>query len=343
MGNKTGVRHYFAEGLTTRGYISLLPNMVSGWQRIYVLLGGPGTGKSTLIKVIGLEMLDRGYEVDFLRSPREPDSMAGFVLPRVNFAVLDAQEISPLRWRAPGVNEKFIDFSKFCDEQKLLKLRTKIISAEEQLSNLQVNLEEVLAETLGDYYEKSFASHLNDSGDSWIKGGLNRWGKKGPNGPWPLVQHALEQLQKSIIEPCFLHGLTPEGWLNLAPHFLSDFDQIRLEGEETLEALNWVLKEAQQLGQIMEIVLHPLNPDDVIGLVFPQRNLAIWQGNPENLHDQGLDQAFSVALKETLIALQKQRSLLKSYYMETVDFTEVDEFREELLNRLLRDLEILTK
>ncbi|MHB8125970.1 MAG: hypothetical protein ACYDEJ_10080 [Desulfitobacteriaceae bacterium] len=344
MGNKTGVRHYFAEGLTTRGYISLLPDMVSGWQRIYVLLGGPGTGKSTLIKVLGLEMLDRGHEVDFLRSAREPDSMAGFILPRGAFAVLDAQEISPLRWRAPGVTEKFTDFSAFCDEQKLLKLRTKILSTEEQLSILQAHLGEVLAETFGDYYEKSFANHLNDSANSsWLKAGLNRWVSKGTIGPWPLVQHALEQLQKSISAPCFLHGLTPEGWLNLAPHFLSDFDQIRLEGEETLEALNWVLREAQQLGQIMEIVLHPLNPDDVIGLVFPQRNLAIWQGNPENLHDQGLDQTFSAALKETLAAWQNQRSLLKSYYMETVDFTKVDEFREVLLNSMLRDLEILTK
>lgn len=344
MGNKAGVRHYFAEGLTTRGYISLLPNMVIGWQRIYVLQGGPGTGKSTLIKVLGLEMLDRGYEVDFLRSAREPDSMAGFILPRVAFAVLDAQEISSLRWRAPGVTEKLIDFSIFCDDQKLLKLRKKILSAEEQLADIQARLEEVMAETLGDYYEKSFAKYLNDSGDSsWINGGLNRWVKKVPTGPWPLVRHALEQLQKSIIAPCFLHGLTPEGWLNLAPHFLSDCDQIRLEGEETLEALNWILREAQQLGQIMEIVLHPLNPDDVIGLVFPQRNLAIWQGNPEDLHDQGLDLPFSTALKETLTAWQTQRSLMKSYYMETIDFAKVDEFRGELLNRLLRDLEVLTE
>ncbi len=344
MGNKAGVRHYFAEGLTTRGYISLLPNMVSGWQRIYVLQGGPGTGKSTMIKVLGLEMLDRGYEVDFLRSAREPDSMAGFILPRVAFAVLDTQEISPLRWRAPGVTEKLIDFSAFCDEQKLLKLRMKILSAEEHLSNLQVQLEEVLSETLGDHYEKSFTNHLNDSGDPpLINGGLSRWVRKEPTGPWPLVRHALEQLQKSIVVPCFLHGLTPEGWLNLAPHFLSDFDQIRLEGEETLDALNWVLREAQQLGQIMEIVLHPLNPDDIIGLVFPQRNLAIWQGNPENLHDQGLDQTFSATLKETLAAWQNQRSLLKSYYMETVDFIKVDQFRDELLNRLLRELEVLAQ
>ncbi|KJS50812.1 MAG: hypothetical protein VR66_00930, partial [Peptococcaceae bacterium BRH_c23] len=114
MRNKTGVRHYFAEGITTRGYISLLPNMMPSWQRAYVLLGGPGTGKSTFIKVIGLELLDRGYEIDFLRSARDPDSMAGFIVPRQGLAMLDAMEVSPLRWRAPGVIEKFIDFSSFC-------------------------------------------------------------------------------------------------------------------------------------------------------------------------------------------------------------------------------------
>ena len=76
--------------------------------------------------------------------------------------------------------------------------------------------------------------------------------------------------------------------------------------------------------------------------MFPQRNLDIWQGNPENLHDQGLDETFSKTLKETLAAWQNQRSLLKSYYMETVDFIKVDQFRDELLNRLLRELEVIS-
>jgi hypothetical protein len=343
MGNKAGVRHYFAEGLTSKGYISLLSNIVSGCQRIYILLGGPGTGKSTAIKMLGLEMLERGYEVDFLRSANEPDTIAGFIIREAAFVVLNAQEIFPMRWRAPGVTENFFDFSTFCDEQKLLKLRKKILSAEQQLSVLQVHLDEILA-SIGRQWEKNSANNLNDCEDSsTVNCGIKRWLSEDLVAPWPLVQHALEQLQKSVTVPCFLHGLTPEGWLNLAPHYLSDFDQIRLEGKETAEALNWVLREAQQLGQIMEIVLHPLNPDNIIGIVFPQRNLAIWQGNPEKLHDQGLDQTFNATLIETLADRHKQRSLLKSYYSETVNYTQVDQFRGELLNRLLRDLDIFKK
>lgn len=340
MRNKTGVRHYFAEGMTTRGYISLLPNMMPSWQRVYVLLGGPGTGKSTLIKVIGLELLDRGYGVDFFRSVRDPDSMAGFIVPDMGLAMLDAMEVSPVRWRAPGVVEKFIDFSIFCDEPKLEEQRSQIIKLENQLQGLQTILEEELATELVSLLGSRIPKRLIEKEDlSWILGNSARLKvKKEHTGPWPLAQNALKLLQKSVIIPYFLHGLTVDGWLNLAPHFLTDFDQIRLEGDETLDALDWVLREVQQLGQMIEIILHPLNPDEVIGIVFPERHLAIWQGNPENLKDQGLDRPFSGKLKETLVSWQTQRSQLKSIYMAAMNFDQLDGYRETVLNSILCDL-----
>ncbi|SPF48592.1 conserved hypothetical protein [Candidatus Desulfosporosinus infrequens] len=340
MGNKTGVRHYFAEGMTTRGYISLLPNMMPSWQRTYVLLGGPGTGKSTLIKVIGLELLDRGYDIDFLRSARDPDSIAGLIMPRMGLAMLDAMEVSPLRWRAPGVVEKFIDFRVFCDERKLEKHRSQILKMEKQIQELQMTLEEELATELVSLIgNKARKPHMGKEDISWIlENSAHLKIKKEHTGPWPLAENAIKLLQKSVINPCFLHGLTAEGWLNLAPHFLTDFDQIRLEGDETLDALDWVLREAQQLGQMIEIVLHPLNPDEVIGIVFPERHLAIWQGNPGNLGDQGLERPFSAKLIETLASWQTHRSQLKAMYMDAVNFDQLDGYRETMLNQILCDL-----
>jgi hypothetical protein len=339
MGSKIGVRHYFAEGITTRGYISLLPNMMPNWQRVYVLLGGLGTGKSTLIKVIGLELLDRGYEIDFMRSARDPDSMAGFIMPRMGLAMLDAMEVSPLRWHAPGVVEKFVDFNLFCDEHRLEKQRVHILKLEDQLQSLQQTLEDELAAELNSLIVRRTPKAHKKEDLSWILGNSAHLKvKKEHTGPWPLAENAVRLLQKSVINPFFLHGLTSEGWLNLAPHFLMDFDQIRLEGEETLDALDWVLKEAQQLGQLIEIILHPLNPDEVIGIVFPERHLAIWQGNPDNLGDQGLDRPFGETLIKTLTAWQTHRTQLKAMYTETVNFEQLDGQREIILNKILGDL-----
>lgn len=339
MGNKAGVRHYFAEGLTTRGYISLLPNMMVNWKRTYVLMGGPGTGKSTIIKVLGLEFLDRGYKVDFLRSARDPDSVTGFILPETGLGMLDVLEVSPLRWRAPGLVERFIDMSVFCDRNKLEKHRLQILEMEEDLYQTQLSLEEKLAEAYGKRPE--LCSHVTQH-EGLVSDATNRYQLyREDASPWPLAIHALQKLQRSVVNPCFLHGLTAQGWVNLSCHFLADFDQIRLEGEDTSDAINWILREAQQLGQVIEIVLHPLNPDEVIGIVFPERNLAIWQGDPNKLTDQGLSPVLGEKLIETLTHWQQQRSQLKSIYMDSVDFAQIDQLREDLLNEILRELEEL--
>ena len=338
MGNKPGVRHYFAEGLTSRGYISLLPNMMPNWSKIYVLLGGAGSGKSTMLKMLGLDLLDRGYEVDFLRSARDPDSIAGFSLPCEGLAAIDICDVAPFRWRAPGIIEKFIDYTVTYDQLKLIKVKSDLLETERNLCQLQLELEDELAEQFGS--RPKHKPFRNYSSVSWIFNNLQQSDEERiSSAAWLKVQTALQTLQKSAVTSCFLHGLSSDGWINLAPHFLTDFDQIRLEGEDTSEALSWILKEAELLGQIIEIVLHPLNPDEVVGIAFPKRNLAIWQGNPEVLAEQGLLE-LPGKLKETLTRYQHQKSLLKSFITDAVDFEKLDRLREGLLNQVLRDLEI---
>ncbi len=338
MGSKASVRHYFAEGFTLRGYISLLPSRLPTWERAYVLLGGPGTGKSTLIKGIGLELLDRGYELDFLRSVHDPDAMAGFILPRQGITMLDALKVSPLRWNAPGIVERFVDFSLYTERHRLEQRRGEIMALQAAYAQAQNQVEEGMQLEFGERLRKkptkydptTLASGLEEQATPLLDNAA----------PWSIAARALAQLQRSTLHPCFVQGLTSEGWLNLAPYFLGDCDQIHLEGEETPDALNWLLREVQHLGQVVDIVLHPLDPDEIIGIVFPERHLAIWQGNPERLQDQGLKEAVGPNLKEALAARARIQAQLKGLYTETVDFIKVDSLREQVLNEILRELEV---
>lgn len=70
--------------------------------------------------------------------------------------------------------------------------------------------------------------------------------------------------------------------------------------------------------------------------------MAIWQGNPEKLGDQGLERPFSKKLIETLASWQTDRSQIKAMYMEAVNFDQVDAYRETLLNQILGDIQIKT-
>lgn len=330
MGNGFGVRHYFVEGLTARGRISLVPVLTMEWQHLYILLGGAGTGKSTLIKNIGLDLFERGYEVDFWRSASDPDSIAGFLLPQAGIGMVDSMDISPMRWQAPGLIETFIDFNPFLDEKKLHRSKREIVALAKNIDEIQKNIEEQLAEDMkekrrkgGSSYRPPFRAEKNNH-LFMLPDDFNRC---------PQAKTVLQQLQMSRTSFCFLHGLGSTGWVNLVSHFIADCDQICFEGAETVDALNWIFCEAQHLGQVMMAVLHPLDPDEVIGLVFPERNLALWQGNPKE--NMGI---LSEKTKELLNNWHHQQTLLKRTYTEAMDFNRINGVQEELINKILGEL-----
>lgn len=340
MGVRPNDRHYFAEGITNRGYISLLPHMMLEWDKAYILMGGPGTGKSTLIKMIGLDIADRGYEVDFMRSAWDPDSIAGILMRKLNWAILDNYEVAPSRWRAPGLMEEMIDFASFCNKEKLEEKREEILEITERIAKGQRQIGEILATDFSEpLREKSNSSYLKEEEKPWLPKLHATDLFKNKKDSWSKAQDALKKIQKSIIRSYFLHGLGTEGWVNLAPSFLQECDQIRIEGEEAHEAMEWILQEAESLGQVIDIVLHPIYPDETLGIVLPERNLAIWQGDPACLKEQGLDKVYSISLKEALYQTKEAREHLKALYTETVDFDKVDALRADLLNCILRNLD----
>ena len=48
---------YFAGGNTARGFCSLFDSSLEGLNRIFILKGGPGTGKSSLMKDVGKRLV----------------------------------------------------------------------------------------------------------------------------------------------------------------------------------------------------------------------------------------------------------------------------------------------
>ena len=55
-------KHYFACGNTAKGFQNFFESNLDDLQKVYILKGGPGTGKSTLMKKIGKKYLKKGYD-----------------------------------------------------------------------------------------------------------------------------------------------------------------------------------------------------------------------------------------------------------------------------------------
>ena len=84
------LRRVYPGGNTSVGFYSYYDYILpSDARRIMVIKGGPGVGKSTFMKKIGKEMLDRGYDVEFHHCSSDNNSIDGVVIPAAQVAMID--------------------------------------------------------------------------------------------------------------------------------------------------------------------------------------------------------------------------------------------------------------
>jgi len=328
--NTAGIRHYFTEAFTPCGYISMLPELLRDTIHRYILTGGPGTGKSTMIKLIGIQLIDRGYDVDYIRSLRETDSVAGLYLSKQKLCLLDENEFIPHTMPKKEYYRE-ISFRSYCRQSKLEEHQVRIKHLEEILLGIEQEIICRLKEDypIGSQDENTFISlksilQMNNSGAT--SSGFNE------------VTEILSKVKKDCLSFCFLHALQLDGWLNLAPKYIKDFDRICLEGRDSSNMLVDILQEVRFLGQVVEIIVNPLNPSAILGIIFPEKNLAVWKGNPSKIEEQGFKKKHSDELTEILEDYKTARIELKSHINDTVNFRGIDDLRSELLSSILSDL-----
>ena len=86
----TGTIHkYFTCANSSQGFVNYFPSTLDQMEKIYILKGGPGTGKSTLMKKIGNHFLSRGQNVEHIYCSSDAASLDGVVLCGSKTAVVD--------------------------------------------------------------------------------------------------------------------------------------------------------------------------------------------------------------------------------------------------------------
>lgn len=82
---------YFAAANTSDGFVSLFDKIFSPekYEKIYILKGGPGCGKSTLMKEIAQKAKSLGYSTEIYYCSQSPTSLDGVIIPELSVAVLD--------------------------------------------------------------------------------------------------------------------------------------------------------------------------------------------------------------------------------------------------------------
>ncbi len=114
-------RHLFATAFTPNGIVTFIDTLYKDYKNVYVFNGGPGTGKSDMLKYISEEALRRGFYVEIYHDPFIPERIEHVIIPDLSTALLTSNEIN--KKLIPG-NQIYME--DYCNKSVLEKYRSEI-------------------------------------------------------------------------------------------------------------------------------------------------------------------------------------------------------------------------
>lgn len=113
--------HYFAGGNTCRGFYSCFEDLLPAPERkrMYFIKGGPGVGKSTLMKQFAAAAEAKGQETAYFHCSSDPDSLDGISLPRLGIGMMDGTAPHIYDPAVPGARDTLLSLGDFLDEDAL--------------------------------------------------------------------------------------------------------------------------------------------------------------------------------------------------------------------------------
>lgn len=120
---------YFLGANSPGGFYSLMDKLLdpAKARAIYILKGGPGCGKSTLMKRLGAWGEEAGQRVEYIYCSGDPDSLDGVIFPDLAVAVADGTAPHVIEPAYPAVVERYVNLGECYDTAALAPYKDKVM------------------------------------------------------------------------------------------------------------------------------------------------------------------------------------------------------------------------
>ena len=347
------IRRMFPGGNTSRGFVSFHDNIISSNRnKLYILKGMPGGGKSSLMNNIGERMLEKGYSIEYHHCPSDPKSIDGIVIEELKVAIVDGTSPHIIDPTYPGLTEKIIDLSEFINSEILKENMEDIIKAKKNNKYA---------------YRKAF-NYLKAAKvihDEIVETNKNIMDFKSVNRVTKeLINKVFEKEKSEIIDNgfkirhLFSSAITPEGYVDYTDTLLEKVSEVYYiggkmgTGKSTL--LNRILDEAKIRDYHIEIYYNPLVPEKVQSVFIKELDIIVtsiengdkfaqikinlddyFEGENNNEEDYEI---FKVLVEKGINSLNGAKNnhfILEKAYNPSIDYEKVTQVREKLFNEIL--------
>lgn len=263
--------HYFAGGNTARGFYSLYDECLKGLERIFILKGGPGTGKSTLIKDIGSKWVEKGYDIEYLHCSSDNKSVDGVIIPSLKVGIVDGTAPHVIEPKVPGAIEEYVNLGEAWSSEKLASKKESIITLNHQVNTAFQNAYATFAEALKihDDWEKIYFDNMDFEK-------ANRLTEK-------LTQSFFRNTalnKKAEVKHRFLGAATPDGAVDYVPNLTEGLKTRYFikgrpgSGKSTM--LKKLAAEGEARGLDVEIYHCGFDPHSIDMVIFRELGIAIF-------------------------------------------------------------------
>ncbi|SET42379.1 hypothetical protein SAMN05660297_02367 [Natronincola peptidivorans] len=356
MPHRGSIKRLLPGGNTSIGFYSYFQNIIDlkKANKVFFFKGGPGTGKSSMMKKIGHVMEEKGYDIEFHHCSADPDSIDAVVIPKLKIVMIDGTAPHVMDPKYPGAIDTIIHLGEYWQEEGLREKRKEIIESIDENGKIYKRVYKYLAaaKLIHDDMEWTYNQAMD-----FLK--VNQLTKK-------VIERFFRDIkeQDKIAAERHLFGsaYTHLGHIDFAETYIGDIKNIYYikgapgTGKSTL--LDKIARKATENGYDIEIYHEPLEPDKIESVVIPELELAFTTNSKfkgketfnlnqfisyEKLNKYKDELEYSEALFKQLIddvaynlkRTKKNHDYIEDYYVPNLRFEEIDILREQLIEEIL--------
>ena len=336
---------FFAGANTAAGFYSYYNYLAQdSHRRVFILKGGPGTGKSTLLKRVA-DMMASEYDLDRYHCSADVNSLDGIYIHGLDVSLLDGTAPHVIDPRLPGAVQQIVDLGTCWEQQGLIDKRVQI---------------QELSDAISAKYKIAYKWLAIAAGQASLIQDLER--KKGQDSSAALDAETIAKLLPTSAggknRRAFASAITGNGLINFLPELqkASPFNIYlvggnRVYNSSVLGRLQAILTQGKIPATYLYCGLQPEYLEHIyipgkIGIFSIHRphlvNLGDHVFGPNEQSGSKLEQELFGTIERAISTLSQARMLhmeLEKIYIPQVDYRAVEELQKQITD----SLEILKK
>lgn len=273
------IRRLLVGASTANGYKSFAEQNLCGLERVFMLMGVAGCGKSGIIARVAASMAARGLDVELWQSATDTGTADGVVIPELAAAVVDAGFMEHMHPQNPGVVEEVYNMGA-CWEQNMLR------ADREEIALLAAKVKENMREKSG-----LLAVLAQNCPPRYVGDGFELDEDELDRIAAGLADEIFDERQ-ARVRKFFAAAYTADGLCGLAQELCAGCRRRILLGDEAGAVLARLVKRAVALGLDVEVFYDVLRPDVMQMVILPQLAVAVADSQTPGLQPLAVDELY---------------------------------------------------